>query len=102
MVYMPYNYVMKTLNDMLEKQLKDEEFRKEYETIQPEIDIIKALVDARNSLNLTQKELAERTGINQADISKIENGTRNPSLNLLKRLADGMGMTLKREFIPKK
>ncbi|MCI6697380.1 MAG: helix-turn-helix transcriptional regulator [Solobacterium sp.] len=93
---------MKTLNDMLEKQLKDEEFRKEYETIQPEIDIIKALVDARNSLNLTQKELAERTGINQADISKIENGTRNPSLNLLKRLADGMGMTLKIEFIPKK
>ena len=75
MVYMPYNYVMKTLNDMLEKQLKDEEFRKEYETIQPEIDIIKALVDARNSLNLTQKELAERTGINQAYISKIENGT---------------------------
>ena len=102
MVYMPYNYVMKTINDMLEKQLKDEEFRKEYETIQPEIDIIKALVDARNSLNLTQKELAERTGINQADISKIENGTRNPSLNLLKRLADGMGMTLKIEFIPKK
>ena len=102
MVYMPYNYVMKTLNDMLEKQLKDEEFRKEYETIQPEIDIIKALVDARNSLNLTQKELAERTGINQADISKIENGTRNPSLNLLKRLANGMGMTLKIEFIPKK
>lgn len=101
MVYMPYNYVMKTLNDMLEKQLKDEEFRKEYEAIQPEMDIIKALVDARNSLNLTQKELAERTGINQADISKIENGTRNPSLNLLKRLADGMGMVLKIEFIPK-
>lgn len=101
MVYMPYNYVMKTLNDMLEKQLKDEEFRKEYETIQPEMDIIKALVDSRNSLNLTQKELAERTGINQADISKIENGTRNPSLNLLKRLADGMGMVLKIEFIPK-
>ena len=101
MVYMPYNYVMKTFNDMLEKQLKDEEFKKEYEAIQSEMDIIKALVDARNSLNLTQKELAERTGINQADISKIENGTRNPSLNLLKRLADGMGMVLNIEFIPK-
>ena len=92
---------MKTFNDMLEKQLEDDEFRKEYEAIQPEMDIIKALVDARNSLNLTQKELAERTGINQVDISKIENGTRNPSLNLLKRLADGMGMVLKIEFIPK-
>lgn len=101
MVHMPYNYVMKTLNDMLEKQLKDDEFRKEYEAIQPEMDVIRAIVDARASQNLTQKELAERTGINQADISKIENGTRNPSLNLLKRLADGMGMVLKIEFIPK-
>lgn len=93
---------MKTINDMLEKQLEDDEFRKEYEAIQPKMDVIRAIVDARASQNLTQKELAERTGINQADISKIENGTRNHSLNLLKRLADGMGMALKIEFIPKK
>ena len=53
------------------------------------------------SQNMTQKELAERTGINQADISKLENGTRNPSVNLLKRLADGLGMVLKIEFVPK-
>ena len=92
---------MRTFNDMLEKQMQDAEFRKEYEAIQPEMDVIRAIVDARNSQNLTQKELAERTGINQADISKIENGTRNPSLNLLKRLADGMGMALKIEFVPK-
>lgn len=50
--------------------------------------------------NLTQKELAARTGIDQADISKLENGTRNPSLKLLKRLAHGMGMQLKIEFVP--
>lgn len=92
---------MRTFNDMLDEQLKDEEFKKEYEAIQPEMDVIRAIVDARNSQDLTQKELAERTGINQADISKIENGTRNPSLNLLKRLADGMGMVLKIEFVPK-
>ena len=55
----------------------------------------------REYRNMTQKELSERTGISQADISKIENGTRNPSLNLLKRLAEGMGMTLKIEFVPK-
>ena len=92
---------MKTLNDMLSEQLKDEEFRKEYEVIQPEMDVIRAIVDARTSQNLTQKELAERTGINQADISKLENGTRNPSVNLLKRLADGMGMALRIAFVPK-
>ncbi len=53
--------------------------------------MIRAIVDARTSQNLTQKQLAEKTGINQADISKLENGTRNPSINLLKRLAEGMG-----------
>ena len=66
------------------------------------MDVIRAMMEARISQNLTQKELAERTGINQADISKLENGTRNPSLKLLKRLADGMGMSLKIEFVPKK
>ncbi len=92
---------MKTLDNMLSEQLKDEEFRKEYEAIQPEMDVIRAIVEARTSQNLTQKELAERTGINQADISKLENGTRNPSVNLLKRLAEGMGMALRIEFVPK-
>lgn len=92
---------MKTFDETLAKQMKDEEFKKEYEAIQPEMDVIRAIVDARTSQNLTQKELSERTGINQADISKLENGTKNPSINLLKRLAEGMGMTLKIEFVPK-
>ncbi len=92
---------MSEFNDFLNEQLKDPEFRKEWEDIQPEMDVIRAMIKARISQNLTQKELAERTGINQADISKLENGTRNPSLKLLKRLADGMGMTLKIEFVPK-
>ena len=76
---------MKTFDEMLVKQMKDEEFKKEYEAIQPEMDVIRDIVDARTSQNLTQKELSERTGINQADISKLENGTKNPSINLLKR-----------------
>ena len=92
---------MSEFQDFLKEQLQDDEFRNEWEDIQPEMDVIRAMVDARISQNLTQKELAERTGINQADISKLENGTRNPSLKLLKRLAEGMGMTLKLEFIPK-
>ena len=83
---------MKTFDEMLAKQMKDEEFKKEYEAIQPEMNEIRASVDARTSQNLTQKELSERTGINQADISKLENGTKNPSINLLKRLAEGMGI----------
>lgn len=93
---------MSKFDEFLEEQLQDEELRKEYENLQPEFDVIKAMVEARISQNLTQQQLAERTGINQADISKLENGTRNPSIKLLKRLADGMDMALKIEFIPKK
>lgn len=92
---------MKTLEKFKAEQMKNSEFKKEYDSIQPELDIIRAIVDARISQNMTQKQLAEVTGINQADISKLENGTRNPSIALLKRLAEGLGMTLKIEFIPK-
>lgn len=92
---------MKTLQQVKAEQMQDPVFAKEYKAIQPEMDVIRAILEARTSQNLTQKELAERTGINQADISKLENGTRNPSVNLLKRLAEGMGMTLKIEFVPK-
>ena len=92
---------MKEFNEFFEEQMQNPEFVKEYEAIQPELDMIRAIVDARIANNLTQKQLAERTGINQADISKLENGTRNPTINLLKRLAEGMDMVLKIEFIPK-
>ena len=92
---------MKTIEDYKKQQMQDPELVREYEAIQPEMDVIRAIVNARTSQNLTQNELAKRTGINQADISKLENGTRNPSVNLLKRLAEGMGMSLKIEFIPK-
>ena len=56
--------------------------------------------EVRKSKGITQKELAERTGITQADISRIENGTRNPSLAMVKRIAEGLGMRLKLEFVP--
>ena len=92
---------MRTFDDMLNEQLKDINFRKEYEDIQPEMGVIRAIIDARTAQNLTQKELSKRTGINQADISKLENGTRNPTVSLLKRLAKGMGMELRIQFIPK-
>lgn len=92
---------MRKFDDFFAEQMADPEFKKEYDNLKPEFDIIRAIVDSRISQHLTQKQLAERTGINQADISKLENGTRNPSINLLKRLADGMGMRLKIEFVPK-
>ncbi len=91
---------MSEFRELLNEQLKNTEFEKEWNEIQPEMDVIRAMVDMRIKQNLTQKELASRTGIDQADISKLENGTKNPSLKLLKKLAAGMGMQLKIEFVP--
>ena len=91
---------MSTFNEYLKEQLKDPEFKREYEALEPEYAIIQALIDARKASGLTQKQLAEITGIAQADISKLENGNANPSLRTLQRLASGMGKSLKIEFIP--
>lgn len=84
----------------LQEQLKDPEFRSEYDALEPEFAIMRAMVNARKNTGMTQKQLAEKTGINQADISKLEHGSGNPSLRTLQRLATGMGMRLKLEFEP--
>ena len=89
-----------SFNDFLKEQLQDEEFRAEYDALEPEFAIIQAMVDARKATGMTQKQLAEKSGINQADISKLERGSGNPSLRTLQRLAAGMGMRLKLEFEP--
>ena len=86
-------------DDFLAEQLKDPEIKKEWDALQPQRAIIQAMIDARKESGLTQKELSERTGIAQSDISKLERGNANPSLRTLQRLAEGMGMKLKIEFV---
>ena len=89
-----------SFDDFLKVQLQDAEFRAEYEALEPEFAIMQAMIDARKATGMTQKQLAEATGINQADISKLERGSGNPSLRTLQRLAAGMGMRVKLEFEP--
>ncbi len=90
----------KNFRETLNEQLNNPEFKKEWDALEPEYQIIKAMLDTRNEKAMTQKQLADITGIPQADISRLENGNANPSLRTLQRLADGMGMKLKLEFVP--
>lgn len=92
---------MSDFRKYLDEQLKDPAFKAEWDALQPEFAIMQAMIDARRQSGLTQKQLSERTGIAQGDISKLENGSANPSVRTLLRLADGMGMRLKIEFVPK-
>ena len=75
--------------------------RKEWRN-SPEFAVIEAILAARKESGLTQQQLSERTGIAQTDISKLERGNGNPSLRTLPRLAAGMGMRVKIEFVPAK
>ena len=87
-----------TFNELLKKELRNEEFKQAWDNLEPEFQLVDAILTARKERSLTQKELSELTGITQADISKIENGSANPSLATLKRLAKGLGKELRIEF----
>ena len=89
---------MSKFNQYLTEQLKDSAFKAEYDALEAEFAIIQAMITARQKTGMTQKQLAERTGIHQSDISKLERGNGNPSLRTLSRLAEGLGMKLKVEF----
>ena len=78
----------------LKEQLKDPEFENEYKNFGPEYELIKQMIQAREEKRMTQKDLANLTGIPQGHISRIENGNYNPSLAYLKRIADGLGKEL--------
>ena len=93
---------MNDFNDYLNEQLKDPDFKKEQDDSESASSLARSFLMARKECNMTQEELAEITGINQADISKIETGNENQAVSTLRRLAEGMGMVLRFEFISKK
>lgn len=57
-------------------------------------DIARLLLKLRKSRNLTVTELAQRSGVSQAMISKVERGTSSPSATILSRLANALNITL--------
>ncbi len=82
-----------------EKALKENpELYEEYKELEPEYELIKQVIKIRKDQELTQKELADRTGTRQSNISRLEQGEYNPSLKFLKKLAQGLGKELHIEF----
>ena len=70
-----------------------------YDALEAERAIMQAMINARTASGLTQQQLAQKTGIAQENICKMERGNANPSVRTLQRLAAGMGMKLKLEFV---
>ncbi len=90
---------MDDFRKFLNKQLEDSDFRKGWDEMEPEYQIMKAMIAARMETGITQQQLSEKTGINQSNLSRIENGNGNPSVSTLHRIASALGKKLSISFI---
>jgi len=81
-----------------EELMKDDEFKEEYEKLKPRYEIISEIIKARTEQNITQEELAQRTGTKKSNISRLESGNYNPSLDFLFKVAKGLGKEIHIEF----
>ncbi len=78
--------------------LKDPEFAKEVKKLEPEYEVVRQIIRARIEQNISQEELARRVGTRQSNISRLESGSYNPSLEFLKKIASGLGKELHISF----
>lgn len=88
------NMQMNDFEKLKKELLQDSEFRTEYERTRAEFEVMHALIEARINSNMTQKELAVKSGVRQSNISRIENGTCSPTVATLQALAEGLGKQL--------
>lgn len=72
--------------------MTDPEWRRAYEEADATREAARALARARREAGLSQAALAKKVGTGQAVISRIENGTVSPTLDMVTRLARGLGM----------
>lgn len=81
--------------------MKDPGFRREYEKLQPEFEIARAIIDARIKRKMTQSQIAKRAGTAQAVISRLEGASGKPSLSLVQRVADALGLKVELKLVPR-
>lgn len=85
---------MRTWKEVKMDMLKDSALAEEVEHLKPEYELISQIIQIRIEQNITQEELAKRTGIKQSNLSRLESGRYNPSMQFLKKIAKGLGKEL--------
>lgn len=80
--------------------LKRPEFKKALKESGPELQIARALIEARVSRGLSQKELAEKLNTKQSAISRVENAKTMPSLSFMKKLAEVLNVSFQVRINP--
>jgi transcriptional regulator with XRE-family HTH domain len=84
------------------KQLmKDPEFKKEYEALEPEFKLAATLIRLRLSKGLTQEELAKLLNTKQSSIARLESGSSLPSLSMIRKVAFALDADIEINLQPK-
>ena len=83
-----------SFEEMKNDLLKDNEFKAEYEKLKPRYEAIEQIIKARKEQNITQAELAKRVGTQKSNISRLESGNYNPSLDFLTKISEALGKSL--------
>ena len=78
-------------DDIKAQLMEDAAFEEEYNKLQPRYELISQIIEARKSMKMTQEELARRAGTRKSNISRLESGSYNPSLDFLIKIAKGLG-----------
>ena len=91
----------RSYNEVKKRFLADPEFRKEYEAVGPEFELIESIIKRRGELKMSQEELAVKVGTGQAAVSRLESGNANPTLASLAEIAKALDADLHIELKPK-
>jgi DNA-binding XRE family transcriptional regulator len=83
-----------SLETVKKSLMEDDQFKTEYDKLKPRYDAIAQIIKARQELRITQAELAQRVGTQKSNISRLESGNYNPSLDFLIRVSDALGKNL--------
>jgi len=90
-----------TSAELKKKWMKDPGFRRAYNALEPEYQIARAVIEARQKKGMTQGELAKKAGTKQPVISRLENMESKPSYTNMARIADALGFKWDFKLIPK-
>ena len=87
-----------TFDEVFKKLIVDPKFRKECEKSEPHFQLMTAIIKARIEKKISQQQLAKRAKTTQAVISRVQNATVSPTLDLIQRIAEAMGKKLEIKF----
>ncbi len=92
---------MKTHDEVKTRLLSDPQVRGEYDRLEDEFSLRRAIVQLRNASGLTQNAVAERLGTYQSALSRLESGRSNVTIEYLARLADALDSDFTVCFTPR-